>query len=205
MAPETWNAVCNAITAGGTVTLAVTAIWALVYARRQLEQAHESDSVRHLVRFIEQFEGEPLVGYRRVVAEKRIRGTSYPAEAQHLLNFFETIGLLVRRKYLDVKDVWSSFGYWMFNVYADFREEIEQEQRDDPSYYGDFCSLIEMLREVEAEHGSKDDHPSRDEIMDFWRDESKIAVGVPVRKRRPKGSKNKIVRPEDGQSSAQDG
>jgi len=98
--------------------------------------------VKHLVEFIEEFEREPMAHYRRTVAEKRLRGTAYPPEAQKILDFFETIGLLVRRGDLDAEDVWSSFGFWMFNIYADFRDDIEQEQRLDKNYYGDSCDLL---------------------------------------------------------------
>ena len=186
MSADTWTVAFAGATAVFTGAIAITGGWALLYAKRQLRQAHESDRVQHLVRFIEQFESEPLANYRKVTAEKRVRGISYPTEAQNILNFFETIGLLVRREYLDVDDVWSSFAYWMFNVYADFREDIEQEQRDDPSYYQDFCALIERLRKVEIEEGGRDDHPSKEEILDFWRDEAKLAAGAPVRKRKPR-------------------
>ncbi|HXM60519.1 MAG TPA: hypothetical protein VN950_06655 [Terriglobales bacterium] len=198
MSGDTWTVIFAGATAVFTGAIAITGAWALLYAKRQLAQARESDRVQHLVRFIEQFESEPLATYRRVTAEKRVRGTSYPTEAQNILNFFETIGLLVRREYLDVDDVWSSFAYWMFNVYADFREDIEQEQRDDPSYYQDFCTLIERLRKVEMEEGGRDDHPSKEEILDFWRDEAKLAAGAPVRKRKSR-KKNKT----DGSAGAQ--
>jgi hypothetical protein len=188
MSADTWTAVFAGATALFTGAIAATGAWALIYAKRQLKQAHEAEMVHHLVRFIEQFESEPIVTYRRVTAEKRVKGTHYPVEAQNILNFFETIGLLVRRQYLDLEDVWSSFGYWMFNVHADLRDDIEQEQRDDASYYRDFCDLIERLREVEQEHGGSDDRPSRDEVLEFWRDEAKIGPGAPTRKRKVKAT-----------------
>jgi hypothetical protein len=184
-----WADIFAGITAACYVLIAGTGVWALVYAKQQLKQARESEKVHHLVRFIEQFENEPMAGYRKALAEKRLKGTSYPPEAQYVLNFFETIGLLVRRGYLDADDVWSSFAYWMFNVYADLREDIEQEQRDDETYFGDFCSLIETLRKIEKDEGCSDDHPSREEIRDFWRDESKLTAGSPVRRRKPRKSK----------------
>ena len=187
------------ITAACTAIIAGTGVWALVYALRQLKQAHESDKVHHLVRFIEQFENEPMASYRRSLAEKRLRGASYPTEAQSILNFFETIGLLVKRGYLDVNDVWSSFAYWMFYIYADLREDIEQEQRDDGTYYGDFCDLVEQLRGIEKDEGCSDDRPSREEIRDFWRDESKLLTGSPVRKRKPRKIKSKVESRTDGE------
>ena len=205
MNADTWTAVFTGAEAGFTAAIFVTGVVALVYAKRQLAQNRESDKVQHLVRFIEQFEDEPMASYRKIVAEKRIKGTSYPPEAESILNFFEAIGLLVRRGYLDISDVWNSFGYWMFSVYADFREEIEQEQRADRSYYEDFCTLVDGLREIEVEIGGSDDHPSKEEIQDFWREESKIIAGAPVRRRkvrRPRakaeGASQQNQRPQGG-------
>jgi hypothetical protein len=189
--PSLYPFVADCATALFTVMIAGTGVWALVYARRQLRQVRESEKIQHLLRFIEQFEQPPMTTYRKAVAAKRTKGVTYPPEAQEILNFFETIGLLVRREYLDVDDVWSSFAYWMFNVYADFRDDIEQEQRDDESYYQDFCALVMQLRKIEKQEGGRDDHPSKEDIIEFWRDESRTMTGSPVRKRKSRKTKEK--------------
>jgi hypothetical protein len=186
-----WKLIADITTAAATVVIAVTGVCALIYAHWQLKQSRESEKVKHLIEFVQEFEREPMAHYRKTVAEKRLRGTPYPPEAQKILDFFETIGLLVRRGYLDEQDVWSSFGYWMFNIYADFRDDIEQEQRVDKNYYGDSCDLLKRLHEIEQEMGSSDDRPSKDEIQDFWRDEAKTIVGSPLRKRKPRRAKPK--------------
>jgi hypothetical protein len=85
---------------------------------------------------------------------------------------------------LDVDDVWSSFGYWIFNIYADFREDIEQEQREDESYYLDSCELLRQLQEIERTEGGTGGKPSKDEIKDFWREELNVIAGAPLRKRK---------------------
>jgi hypothetical protein len=159
----------------------------------QLRAVREQNKVQHLVRFIEQFESEPMATYRKLTAEKRHRGTAYPPEAQRILDFFETIGLLVKREYLDVLDVWACFSYWMFNVYADFREDIAQEQKDDPSYYEDFVALVERLRKVEVERGGTDDRPSREDIRDFWADETKLVAGAPARRTRTRRTRDTTI------------
>jgi hypothetical protein len=178
------------ITALATSVLALTAVAALGFTIIQLRRSRESDRIKHLLSFIHDFECDPIATVRRTVGEKFLAGEKYPVEAQNLLNFFETIGLLVRRKYLDINDVWSSFSYWMFYIYASFRDDIEQEQREDGTYYGDFCKLIERLRKIEKTKGCKDDRPSADEVRDFWEDEVKVVVGQPLRKRKPRKPRN---------------
>jgi len=193
MTADAWTAIFAGATALFTAALAATGIWALVYAKRQLAESRESDKVQHLIRFIEQFENDPMVQYRTAVARKRLEGQSFPPEAQRILGFFETIGLLVRRGFLDEYDVWSSFSYWMFNVYGDFRDDIEQEQKADAAYYRDFCDLIERMREIEAEPpASNSGRPSRDEIREFWQDELDTVPGSPVRKRRAQSARSGV-------------
>jgi hypothetical protein len=191
MTTNEWEVLFAGLTAAFTGAIAVTGIWALVYAKRQLREDRESQKVHHLTRFVEQFENEPMVQYRTATAQKRLAGEPYPAEAQRILGFFETIALLVDRGFLDEYDVWSSFSYWMFNVYADFRSDIEQEQKEDPAYYRNFCDLIERLREIEAEPpATNSDRPSREQVREFWQDELETVPGAPVRKRQARGRKS---------------
>jgi len=197
MSADWWAVLLSGLTAMFTGAIAATGILALFYAKKQLAESRESEKVQHLVRFVEQFENEPMAQYRKAVATKRIEGEQYPAEAERILGFFETISLLVRRGFLDEYDVWSSFSYWMFNVYADFRDDIEQEQKDDPAYYRDFCDLIERLREIEAEPPpTSSDRPSREQIRDFWMDETQVLPGAPVRKRKPRRSNGEARTPK---------
>jgi hypothetical protein len=202
--PTLYPFLAECATAFFTAIVAATGVWALAYASRQLKQARESEKMQHLLRFIEQFEHPPMANYRKAVAAQRIKGTAYPPEAQEILNFFETIGLLVRRGYLDVEDVWSSFAYWMFNVYGDFRDDIEQEQREDESYYQDFCSLVEMLRKIEKEEGGSDDRPSREDIIEFWKDELRTMTGAPVRRRRSRTAKARSETAEKQETGSPD-
>lgn len=191
----------DAVRAVATAIIAVTGVCALIYASKQLNQAREAERVKHLVEFNREFDSEPMSNWRKIVAEQRLKGVGYPDEAQRLLDFFATIGLLVRRGYLDEDDVWSTFSYWMFNIYADFREDIEQMQRDDKNYDLDSCELLERLREIEHEMGSKDDRPSRDEIREFWEDEAKVVPGSPIKKRKRAKAKSP-AKPIAGPSQA---
>ena len=115
--------VVDVVGAAATWAIAITGVVALIYASRQLKQARETEKVKHLVEFTREFDSEAMSKWRKIVAEQRLKGVDYPDEAQRLLDFLETLGLLVRRGYLDDNDVWSTFGYWMFNIYTDFREE----------------------------------------------------------------------------------
>jgi len=144
-----------------TVVIAITGIRALVYASGQLKESREAERVKHLLTFVREFDTEPMVNWRKSVAEKYLKGDDPFPDAERLLDFFETIGLLVRRDYLDANDVWNMFGIWMFGVYATFRDDIEQMQKDDATYYEDFCNLLTRLTAIERDRGQNADRPSR--------------------------------------------
>jgi len=190
MSADAWTAIFTGL-------VAATAVWALVCARQQLKQFRESEQVQHLLRFVEQFDAAPLMNTRKSLAEKRLKGVDDPPELENILNFFETIGLLVKRRYLDAYDVWACFSYWMFSVFADFRDLIEQEQKEDPTYYADFTALVERLRMIEkAEHGLSD-RPSRDDIEEFWRYELDLTTGLPATRRRPRKLSRRSAKPNN--------
>src|SRR5712692_910795 len=142
--PGFWTAVFTGI-------LAVTAVVALVVGYRQLKEFHAEAQVQHLLALDQKFDQQPMLTYRRVLAEKRLKNEENPDELYPLLDFFETVGLLVRRGYLDESDVWSTFSYSVLILNADARQIIEQEQREDPTTYADFSSLVERLQRIEAE------------------------------------------------------
>jgi hypothetical protein len=99
--------------------------------------------------------------------------------------------------YLDAHDVWNTFSNWMFSIYATFRGDIEQMQREDTNYYTDFCALLERLRTIEHEEGSDSDRPSREEIKEFWQDEAAIVPGSPL-KRRKRAKTNSPTKADSG-------
>src|SRR5258707_891724 len=97
------------LTAIFTACLALTGAFALIYAHWQLREAHEEAQVQHLLSFDQQYRNEPMVSYRRNYAKKRLAGVENPPDQENLLDFFETIGLLVNRGYLNGIDVWETF------------------------------------------------------------------------------------------------
>jgi hypothetical protein len=176
--------VADIVAAAGTLVIAITGVCALVYAAKQLRQAREAEKVKHLLEFRADFEAEPLVSYRKQVAEERLRKIPLSVGCTKILDFFETVSLLVRRGYLDIDDVWNTFSFWILYIYADLKEEIKKLQKQgDENYYKEFCGLVEKLCEIEKREGGEIDHPSIQAIEQFWRCELK-AFSVPFRSSR---------------------
>ena len=128
-----------------------------------------------------------MATYRRGLAQKRLKGTDDdPMELYRLLDFFETIGLLVNRGYLNEEDVWNEFGDWILNLAADseMRPNIEYEQKSDPNAYALYLSLVERVKRIDAAHRGTGSSVSKEDVMAFYRDELTIVGGTPIRAHR---------------------
>jgi hypothetical protein len=172
--PGFWTAVFTGV-------LALTAVVALIVGYRQLKEFHTEAQVQHLLALDQKFDQEPMLTYRRGLAEKRLRNVEDPDELYPLLDFFETVGLLVRRGYLDESDVWNIFSYDVLILNADARQIIEQVQREDPPTYAEFSSLVERLQRIEAKNHGTIAHPSKEEIADYWKQEISAGTSTPIR------------------------
>jgi hypothetical protein len=65
-------------------------------------------------------------------------------------------------------------------LYADTREMIEQDQKDDPAEYTNFVSLAGRVEAIEEEHHSGLAKPSKEDLKEFWQDETTIGVDTPT-------------------------
>ena len=174
------------LTATFTAIIAFTGVWALIYAHLQLREAHEEAQIQHLLTFDQQYRQEPMISYRRGYATKRLAGVEEPPEQSNLLDFFETIGLLVNHGYLSATDVWETFGSEIMPLYADTRDMIEQDQKDDPAEYTNFVSLAGRVESIEEDHHGGLAKPSREDLKEFWKAETAIGVDTPTaRHKRP--------------------
>jgi hypothetical protein len=78
----------------------------------------------------------------------------------------------------------------MFSFYADVRPLIDAEQKDDSSSFADFSQLMEDLRQIDIrENQGVGNHPSQNDVYDFYSDEAEAQLGMPVPQARRKHSK----------------
>jgi hypothetical protein len=171
------------LTAIFTGIVALTGVCALFYASSQIRQAHEEAQVQHLLTLEKEYRTEPLATYRRVCAQKRLAGEDEPNEEIELLNFFETVALLTNRGYLNDTDVWETFSWDIFSLYADDRENIEQDQKKDANEFLNLALLVSRLEVIEKSRHGADSKPSKDDLNEYWTGESKkMGVDAPLSK-----------------------
>ena len=98
-------------------------------------------------------------------------------EAEDVFDFFETIGLLLRKGALDKEMVWNTFFYWIHRYWITGSEYIADQQRDDPTTWEDFKYLHEQVIKVEKRRTKASDSElllSSDDIKEFLKDESML-------------------------------
>jgi hypothetical protein len=198
----------EAVVALSSVALVLTGLGAIAFAWKQLATQRDVARVDSLEKQVFYFESEHFLKFRKALAKSRIQGGRLsaidvddpPSEAYVLLNFFEHIGLLVRRKHLDVYDVWHSFAYWATPLYYDARRLIEYEQLEDLSYYDDFVWLISEMQRIQAERNGQPDIPSDEDLFYFYEDEA-AELGASPRSVTKRRKPRPVAKPtEDAQS-----
>jgi hypothetical protein len=180
---EFWTAFFTGVLAGFTAALAAATIYALVYAKAQITEAHNEAEIQHLLTFVQQYGSEPMVTYRKRLAERRLKGEEEPDDLYNVLDFFETVGRLVDRGYLNESDVWDNFGYPVLILNADAGKIIQDYQREDPPSYSGFTSLVKKMEQTESEHNGELQHISAKDVTEFYQAELSVGAGGPLKPR----------------------
>jgi hypothetical protein len=186
--------VWDRVTAISTFLVAMGTFLALIFAGFQIHELREEAKIQHLLDQLKQFDGPAFLAKRKALAASRMDTTrerlrpldldNVPTEMDDALNFCDDLGLLNRRGALDRHDVWSSFGYWLFAVYADARPHIDDLRKQSPATFNECSDLIESIRPIEVkEDGGSEDHPNADDIYGIYSGEIEAQPEVPTRRR----------------------
>jgi hypothetical protein len=186
---EKLSALASAVTAFSTFLLFAAGAGALIFANRQIQESREQSKIQHLVEVVQQFDQSPMVDFRKSLADKRLDAKhkillpldpdNVPYEMSDVLDFFEHMGLLEKRGYLDKNDVWDEFSDFMFPLYADARPYIDSEQKKDRAEYANFTQLMKEMEQIEAEkEGGTVKPQSQEDIRDFYIGEAEDQPGA---------------------------
>ena len=75
------------------------------------------------------------------------------SDVEPVLDFFETVGVLLRRRAIDQELAWDSFSYWVLRYAVLAREQIQFRRKDesDETYYQEFEFLVKRLTQTEID------------------------------------------------------
>ncbi len=170
--------------------LVLTSASAIGYAGLQLKHERQYRSVANLEKQLGFFQSEGFVATRRRLALDRLSedGQSLrtweleepPVSAFEVLDFYEHVGLLVRKGHLDVDDVWHTFYEWAQPVYVDLQSVIESEESAYSDHYSHLRALMRQMDDIQLKqmHENNANHwalwtPER--ILEHYRYETEVA------------------------------
>ncbi len=145
------------VQAVSTTILVLTSVGAIAYAALQLRQEREYRSVANLEKQLAVFQGESFVAARkRLATERLVDGElapfdkdSPPASALEVLDFYDHVGLLVKKGHLEVYDVWHTFYEWAQPVYVDLRPLVEDPDSQFVDHYNYLRRLMRQMDELQ--------------------------------------------------------
>ena len=153
-----WVTDWTAVQAVATVALVVTSAGAIGYAGLQLRHEREYRSVANLEKQLGFFLSEGFMLARRRLAQDRmdedgklkpLDKASPPLSIFEVLDFYEHLGLLVKKGHVDVYDVWHTFYEWAQPVYADLQLIIEGENSQYSDHYSDLRRLMLAMDKIQ--------------------------------------------------------
>ena len=127
-------------------------ILALIAFGYQVHRARFNQSVDLLFKLEADFFGPAKRARRVKAAAGLLKGE--PLEAEPILDFFETMALLLRRGALDLELVKHTFFYWIDGYYTASTVVIQQRQATNPLIWKDLGVFVEKLRSLQARQTS---------------------------------------------------
>lgn len=152
-----------------TAIAAIAAIGAVFVAIEQAGLSRMSMVADLMMRLEDRFQNEDFLNTRKDAALAILKlTTENKGNIEDVLDFFETLGLLVHRKALDEEFAWSSFFYWLHGYYRWAEPFIKEQQKTFPNRYRELIWLHGKLLAIEKSKGQMNES----EWDDFLEQES---------------------------------
>lgn len=152
--------VCSIKVEVWSVLIAVlAAIWAIWANTLEWKRSRFIKGIELLDTYRCDFSDEPLRNKRRQAARYLLeekRDHNNPPEALvDILDFFECIAYLKKRKLFEIETVWHFFASWILPYVAAANEEIKRIRSDDSTLFEDLLNLYTDIESIEKKR-----HPS---------------------------------------------
>lgn len=141
----------------------------------QMRRSKFSLNVDLLLKLNDHFNSDRFKTLRRAAA-KSIKTHTF-GEAEEVVDFFEMIGLLVRRRALDPELVRHSFFYWIHSYRCALDHHITIVRQKDPTVWENFVFLHKKVTSVEKRKRKCLDSAiklTETDLQEFVRDESTL-------------------------------
>jgi hypothetical protein len=126
---------------------------------------------RFLLTFTERFDGPRLRNARKELAHRLLSDALRDQIEETVMEFFEDMGLFLRRGYLDEEFIWSTFGFFAVRWWSGCKGYVLEERRaqNDSMLFTDFEDLAKRFLARDARAGLAEATPS--DLKQFLKDE----------------------------------
>jgi hypothetical protein len=144
-----------------------TSLRTATFAQAQEEILRTDLRLRTQLLLADRFDRHRSVLSRRILAQDLVGHAPHDQIRVATLNFFEDLGLLVRRGFLDEELAWSTFGFHAIRWWMAALDYIGEQRRlkGDDSLFDEFQTLVNAFRKLDAAHGLPEPSPS--DLNDF--------------------------------------
>jgi hypothetical protein len=169
--PDLFWIMLTAFASWGLVVVSLFTSWSQIKTTKRL------NSVQVLMTYETKFDSKEMLAARSKFANQLLNEAPHQEIQEDVLNFFESIGLLLRLKVLDKEMVWCNFSYYAIyweHVCKDYINEERKLKDDDPTLFEEFRNLSEEMYEIDMKKRKKDRQeitPSKEKVLRFLTDE----------------------------------
>jgi hypothetical protein len=164
-----WPAIAVAL---GTWALVLITL-ALVLITRRI--AKEQVKVELYLKLREGFDGARIMAARKALAHQLLNKAPHHEIQEDVMDFFEDMGMLLRRRYVDGDMVWDTFSYYGMGWWSACKDYAAEERRrhGDPTLFTGFEDLAKQIRRRAVEGLQKADL-TPPEVEAFLKDEARL-------------------------------
>lgn len=170
---DSFNIISLWVPLAGVFIALVAVIVSTISLRSQIKRSKFTQSVDLLLKFERRFfDNDRVIKARQKAARSLQSGGDKDVEP--ILDFFETLGMLVRKDAFDREMVWNTFFYWFHNYWSAAREYVATKRKDDPTTWEEYAFLDQCMSQIEKRmtHCTDSDLiPSEADIASFLKEE----------------------------------
>jgi hypothetical protein len=138
------------------------AVWAVVAESKRSRLALTVDLA---MRLTDSFNSPLMLQRRRAAATALSAGDTTDHNIDHVLDFFESVGMLLRRGALDVEVVWSEFEVWIDGYFNAASGRIAGKRARYPAVWHNLVLLHQRVTEFDPGGLDEDDPEPPDEAL----------------------------------------
>jgi hypothetical protein len=130
----------------------------IILVTKQIRTAKKDLQIRTLMAYEEKFDSESMLKDRKKLAEQLRDNAVHKEIRENVMNFFESLGMLLKRKAIDKKMVWGTFSYYCIYWYEISKGHIKDEQAlndNDETLFADFRYLAETMYVLDEKEKAK--------------------------------------------------